>query len=359
MTVAPSLSCLPGKIVQCKTADLAEALKDEGKRCFITGPKNVHGIYGDIINAALGKRAKIYAGFNGECCEAEIDRLAAGVKTHKSDFIFSFGGGKAMDTSKSVAAKTGRRLIVLPTSASTCAAFTSHSVIYGEKGNFLRADKHFKCPDTLILAEEILESAPKRLLFSGIADACAKYYEFTFNGGVVKENSMAVVAEDMLKRFFMSVPAVKKSPESKMILSLSRLCIINTGLISALGGASFKATTAHALANGFTQIFPERPQFARLLHGELVGAGILACLFSLNRIDELIMLRKLFSDCGIFEEFAACGKLALEDFETVSSFAVKSERQFRKLKLKVSDLTSALGSLKIDNGAVGDLPPQM
>ncbi|MBU4134545.1 iron-containing alcohol dehydrogenase, partial [bacterium] len=224
------ISVLPGKIVQCKSGELAEVLKDEGKKCFITGPKSVYEIHGGLINAALGKRAKIYAGFNGECCEKEIARLSAAVKMHKSDFILSFGGGKAMDTSKSVAAKTGIRLIVLPTSASTCAAFTSHSVIYGEKGNFVGEDKHFKCSDTLILAEEILESAPKRLLFSGIADACAKYYEFTFNGGDAKENSFAAPACDMLKRFFMGVSAAKKSSESEIILSLSRLCIVNTGL---------------------------------------------------------------------------------------------------------------------------------
>ncbi len=345
-----SPSFLPGKIVQCKTADLAELFKNEDKKCFIIGPKSVYEIHGDLINGALGKRVKIYAGFNGECCEKEIDRLVSGIKTHKSDFILSFGGGKAMDASKSAAAKTGVRLIALPTSAATCAAFTFHSVIYGEKGNFVREDKHFKCPDTLILADEILESAPKRLLFSGIADACAKYYEFTFNGGEAKENSMAALAEDMLKRFFMGVPAAKKSLGGEAILSLSRLCIVNTGIISALGGAAFRASTAHALANGFTQIFPECPQFARLLHGELVGVGILACLFALNRINELIMLRKLFSDCGIFEEFAACGKWDKEIFETASRFALKNENRFKELKIKASDLTAALDSLKIDNG---------
>jgi len=349
----------PGKIVQCNAKGLSGVLKDEAKKCFIIGPKNVYDIYGDAINEALGKRVKIYAGFNGECCETEIDRLAAGVKTHKSDFVFAFGGGKAMDTSKSVAAKTGVRLVALPTSAATCASFTSHSVIYGEKGNYLREDKHLKCPDVLIIADEIIVSAPKRLLFSGIADACAKYYEFTFNGGDAKENSMAAMAEDMLKRFFMGVPAAKKFSVGERFLSLSRLCIINTGVISAIGGEAFGATIAHAVANGFTQLFPDRPRFARILHGELVGVGILACLFVLNRIDELIALRKLFSDCGIFEEFADCEKLTLEDFETVSGFAVKNEKIFRKLKIKVSDLTTALNSLQLNDGVAGGISPRM
>ncbi len=341
---------LPGEVIQCNAKDLAEVLKDESKKCFIIGPKSVHGIYGNVINAGLGKRVKIYAGFNGECCETEIERLSEGVKTHRSDFIFSFGGGKAMDTAKSVAAKTGVRLVALPTSGATCASFTSHSVIYGEKGNYLREDKHLKCPDALILADDILNSAPRRLLFSGIADACAKYYEFSFNDGDAKENSMFVMAEDMLKRFFVG---------GESVLSLSRLCIINTGLISAIGGEAFGATTAHALANGFTQLFPERPRFARILHGELVGVGILACLFVLNRIDELIVLRKLFSDCGIFEEFAVCEKLTREDFETAAGFAVKNEKFFRKLKITVSDLTTALNSLQLNDGVAGDISSRM
>jgi len=350
---------LPGEVIQCNAKDLAEVLKDEAKKCFIIGPKSVHGIYADVINTGLGKRVKIYAGFNGECCETEISRLVSSVGTQKSDFIFAFGGGKAMDTSKSVAAKTGVRLVALPTSAATCASFTSHSVIYGEKGNYLREDKHLKCPDVLILADEILESAPKRLLFSGITDACAKYYEFTFNGGDAKENSMFAMAEDMLKRFFMGVSAAKKSSGGQSVLSLSRLCIINTGLISAIGGEAFGATTAHALANGFTQLFPDRPRFASILHGELVGVGILACLFVLNRIDELIALRKLFSECGIFEEFAACEKLTLEDFETAAGFAVKNEKLFRKLKITVSDLTTALNSLQLNDGVSGGISPRM
>lgn len=348
-----NISILPGKIIQCKTGDLAQALNDEGKRCFIIGPKDVHEIHGSLINEALGKRAKIYAGFSGECCETEIARLAAGVKTHKSDFIFAFGGGKAMDASKSAAAKTGCRLIAVPTSGSTCAAFTPHSVIYGEQGNFLKEDNHLKCPDTLILADEILCSAPRRLLFAGIADACAKYYEFTFNGGA--ESSVAAMARDMLKRFFMGVPAVQNPDDRETFLSLSRLCIINTGLISTLGGTDFRASTAHALANGFTQVFPRHPEFARMLHGELVGAGILASLFTLNRIDELVMLRKLFSDCGIFDEFASCGKLDKDIFETAACFAVKSEGRFRELKINAADLTVALNSVKLDSAAVGDI----
>jgi len=346
-------SVLPGKIIQCKTGELANILGGEGRRCFVIGPKNVHDIYGPLMSAALGKRAKIYAGFSGECCESEIARLLAGVKTHKSDFIFAFGGGKAMDSSKSVAARSGVRLVVLPTSASTCAAFTPHSVIYGEKGNYLKNDNHLKCPDTLILAEDIMLDAPPRLLFSGITDACAKYYEFTFNGGA--DSSVAAMARDMLKRFFTGVTAIKNQSDKSAVISVSRLCVINTGLISSLGGDDFRASTAHAIANGFTQLFPERPEFARMLHGELVGAAILACLFALNRIDELVMLRQLFSDCGIFNEFATCGKLDQDIFESASRFAVRNEKRFAQLKIKASDLVSALNSVKLDSGIPADL----
>ncbi|MEA2081428.1 MAG: hypothetical protein U9O97_01620, partial [Elusimicrobiota bacterium] len=110
---------------------------------------------------------------------------------------------------------------------------------------------------------------------------------------------------------------------------------------------------------GLTQLFPELPRFAGLLHGELVGVGILACLFALRRIDELVMLRKLFSDIDIFEQFRACGKLTAENFKTASEFAVKNEKQFRKLKIKASDLTSALCSLEINTCASERMFPGM
>lgn len=59
-----------------------------------------------------------------------------------SDVIIGIGGGTILDTAKSVADALQIEVIMVPTIPGTCAASTPLSVIYDEKGNFMRVDYH-------------------------------------------------------------------------------------------------------------------------------------------------------------------------------------------------------------------------
>ncbi|MFH1958287.1 MAG: iron-containing alcohol dehydrogenase [bacterium] len=339
----------PPAVLQCAEDELNEILRQGGKTCLLIGPERIFENYAGIFKKAFGRITKIYAGFNGECCDGEIERIIKTSGPHRIDFIAAFGGGKAIDAAKSAAAKTKLPLTVIPTSGATCSAFTSHSVIYSGEGRFIREDKHFKCPDRLILVREILTDQPKRLLAGGMADAAAKYYESTF--GEKKESGIFYeFSKEILKTIFTEGPraleekgdVLNKINEKEKVLKISEMNILHTGIVSAFGGKQFRSSLAHAIANGFTQITPEKPRIRNVLHGELVGIGILTALFLLKRTDELISLRDLFFRMNIFGAFGECGEIEDTLLEKVSQFAVKSEPLFEKHKIDAVDIKGAV-----------------
>lgn len=69
-----------------------------------------------------------------------ITRIAEELKS--SDVIIGIGGGTILDTAKSVADALQIEVIMVPTIPGTCAASTPLSVIYDDKGNFMRVDYH-------------------------------------------------------------------------------------------------------------------------------------------------------------------------------------------------------------------------
>lgn len=334
-------------VIQCAGDEINEVLRAKGKTCLLIGPEKILEKHAGIFKKAFKRITKIYAGFNGECCDDEINRILEISKPHRTGFIAGFGGGKAIDTAKNVSAKIEIPLIVIPTSASNCAAFTSHSMIYSSAGQFLRKESHFKCPDELILIREILVSQPKNLLAGGMADATAKYYERTFGRWKDADEAFQEFSKEILKFIFTKGIRTFKEYKEEDVLKASKINILHTGLISLFGGREFHSSLGHAIANGLTQITPEKPELRNVLHGELVGIGILTALFLLKRTDELLALRDLFFKMGIFNTFHGCGEIEDNLLRNAAEYAIKSEPLFKIHKIEVVDIVLAIKSLKL------------
>ncbi len=75
--------------------------------------------------------------FNGECSRAEIERITDICATQQHDVIVGIGGGKTLDTAKSVAFYTKIPVVVVPTIASTDAPTSLSPLSIPQKVNFL------------------------------------------------------------------------------------------------------------------------------------------------------------------------------------------------------------------------------
>lgn len=118
-----------------------------------------------------------YRKFSGECSPNEITGVAAQIINEGFQAIVGIGGGKVLDTVKSVADRLRIPLILLPTLVSNCAPWSSLSVHYHTDGKFLDFDTYEHSADLLLLEENVLFDSPKAYFVAGLADTLAKYYE--------------------------------------------------------------------------------------------------------------------------------------------------------------------------------------
>jgi glycerol dehydrogenase len=80
-----------------------------------------------------------------------------------------------LDAGKLLAHRLSLVCVTVPTSAATCAGWTSLSNLFSPAGAFVGDVALERCPDLLIFDHELLMQAPRRTLASGIAEVVAKW----------------------------------------------------------------------------------------------------------------------------------------------------------------------------------------
>ena len=220
--------------------------------------------------------------FGGECCKAEIDRLAAVVRDRKCDVVAGVGGGKIFDTAKAVAYFCHVPVIICPTVASSDAPCSALSVLYTEDGVFAEYLSLPKNPDMVLMDTAVIAASPVRLTVSGMGDALATYFEArackrrdaaTCAGGKATLAAMALarlcfdtlMAEGEMAK--LALEAGTCTPAVEQIIEANTL-------LSGLGFESGGLAAAHAIHNGLTVL----PECHALYHGEKVAFGTIAQL---------------------------------------------------------------------------------
>lgn len=291
---------------------LGEYTKVYGKKALVIISAGGKKRFGERVEASLAAAGVecAFDEFNGECSQAEIDRLVEVLKGTGSDVVLGVGGGKIFDTAKAVAAAVDVPVVVVPTIAATDAPCSALSVIYTDEGQFQEYQFFKQNPNLVLMDTEVIAKSPVRLTVSGMGDALATYFEArackrsdagTCAGGKVTSAAMALARLCYETLMSDGVKAKLALEAGACTESVEKVIEANT-LLSGLGFESAGLAGAHAIHNGMT-VMPETHAF---YHGEKVAFGTLTQLV-LENADELYEVLDFCVEVGLPVTFAQLG----------------------------------------------------
>ena len=135
--------------------------------------------YTKMLKNQYEKKGKVFCSvkYDKEITVKYINSVVEIMGKFSPDVIVGIGGGKSIDSAKSVAAKMGLPLVVVPTSASTDAPTSAMAIYYNDKHEHEGFEYFLKNPDLVLVDSNIIAEAPARFLVSGMGDALATYFE--------------------------------------------------------------------------------------------------------------------------------------------------------------------------------------
>ncbi|MDF7661953.1 oxidoreductase [Erwiniaceae bacterium L1_54_6] len=234
------------------------------------------------------------------CNEPLISRLAEQAGP-RCKVIIGVGGGTVMDSAKALAARMQLPVVLIPTIAATCAAWTPLSVWYNPQGENIGYEI-FKQANHLVLVEpEIILQAPAPYLLAGIADTLAKWYEASVLVGSAEAATVPYLARTALnmahglRELLLSDSATVLADQRHGTLTERFIAVVDAviaggGLIGGLGERFTRVAAAHSVHNGMTVL----PQTHSILHGIKVAYGILVQVALMKDEQELQMLLNFY-----------------------------------------------------------------
>ncbi|TYG34282.1 iron-containing alcohol dehydrogenase family protein [Lonepinella koalarum] len=238
--------------------------------------------------------------YDGSCSHENIEYLANSLPID-CDCIVAIGGGKLIDTAKSVANRLNVEYITVPTLLSTCAAYTPLSIIYQSDGR-IKQGEHYERAAYLCLADlDLLVHSPKSYLLDGIGDTLAKWYEA--NAAVANLTDDVPVFVQAALQMAKLIQQVLLNETDAAIASLTShqvtpafKHIVETiiglgGMVGGLAGRKARVAGAHAIHDGMSQ-FPQTHQYG---HGIKVAYGILVQLAAEKKMTEIEELLPFFT----------------------------------------------------------------
>jgi uncharacterized oxidoreductase len=241
--------------------------------------------------------------YSGECTLEEAERFARKVRKGAFQAVIGVGGGKVMDIAKAVGNYTNTAVILIPTLASTCAAWTPLSVFYDREGQFTHYTVFPFSTEMVLVEPGIIVRAPSRFLAAGIADTLAKWYEADVIIRKMRNPSLTItiahhaarLCRDVLLSYGMkAIEAAKLQEVTPAFLQVIEAIFAAGGMVGGYGDKYGRVAGAHAIHNGLTQA----EETHNLLHGEKVAYGILVQLAleaNWTEISDLLFYYKKFN----------------------------------------------------------------
>ncbi|MDD3611496.1 MAG: glycerol dehydrogenase [Eubacteriales bacterium] len=233
--------------------------------------------------------------FSGECCTNEIERLNDELDAFQGDVVLGIGGGKTLDTAKMLSATNHLPIIIVPTSASTDAPTSALSVLYSDKGEYVKNVKHSRNADLIVMDSGIIVKAPLRLFVAGMGDALATYFEAEANRRSAHNNLVGTgyqmtktayaISELCYETLMQDGYSAKIAVENQVVTAALENVIEANTLMSGLGFENAGLSCAHGIHAGLTALPETHPYY----HGEKVAFGVL-CQLVLENADEKTLL---------------------------------------------------------------------
>ncbi len=239
--------------------------------------------------------------FKGECSRNTVKALQEFAKANKCACTIGLGGGKAIDTSKCVAA--GNNLIICPTIAATDAPTSHSAVLYTDDHHFDDYAYFRQSPSVVLIDTTVIANAPTRFLVSGMGDALSTYFEARANvrscsnvnaglpcganrakGTMLGYGTMAAfaLAELCYKTLLSDGAKAKAACDMNCVTPAFEKIVETNILLSGLGFESGGLAAAHAIHDGLTLL----PAHTKFYHGEMVAFGTICQLVLENSPEE-------------------------------------------------------------------------
>lgn len=242
--------------------------------------------------------------YGGECTYEERDRIAAAAERCGAGAIVGVGGGKISDLTKSAAASLRLPAILLPTLASTCAAWSSLSVMYDGHGRFVNMDV-FPYSNALVLLDpQVIAQSPSVLLVAGIGDTLAKWYEADVIISAMTERPIEVelawyaarkCREVLITDSEAALAALREGKADTALTRVVETIILTAGLVGGFGEDYGRTAGAHSIHDALTAL----PESHGYQHGHKVAYGVLVQLVLEGKRGEIDNLIPFYEKLGL------------------------------------------------------------
>ncbi|MGM0169470.1 hypothetical protein IGI39_003786 [Enterococcus sp. AZ135] len=262
--------------------------------------------------------------YGGQCTDSAAEYFASLCKKETFDGIIAVGGGKVADLGKFAAYKTQLPIIILPTLAATCAAYTPLSVVYDENGVMLRYDIFPKASDLVLIDPEIILHSPRELMIAGIGDTLAKWYEShaIISQLTVKPVEVQVAEfaakkcrEILIEESSEALLAMEHEKINQAFIDIVEANILLAGMVGGFGDEYGRTAGAHSIHDALTVL----PGSHQQLHGNKVAYGILVQLMIENELDEIKQLLPFYQQLDLPTNLADMNlHLTEEEYQAVA-----------------------------------------
>lgn len=222
--------------------------------------------------------------FTGPSTTKSFEYIAQQVIQYQADIIIGVGGGRILDIAKGAGDIANVKIITVPTSAATCAAFAVLYVVYKEDGSIEKSGflKH-EISAVIVDTDFVVNDCPMRYLASGIADAMAKKPEFMFTmlnlgseGKIATSDIATLIADYTYKNYLakgvQTIEEFMGKKDEGLLDDIVCMNIMLTGMVSDLSTGGKQLAIAHNFYDAICCLHHEIRQ--NYLHGEIVGLAL-------------------------------------------------------------------------------------